>query len=570
MRSSIGKKIYFLYFVLIAAACGSMLFTNIDYDAEYQIAMAYRMIKGDGLITEMWEPHQTSAFLCALLMKIYMVVTGTTTGIVLYTQIVGLLIRGAIAWLLVKTVKSISDEKIALLVGAFYLLISPKEILTPDFSNMQLWFATLMLLTLWQYFKNKKRIYLVLAAVCLCVSVLAYPSFIIGYIAAVVILWKNSETFKQDMLLFTGVCVLIGGTFAGYLLISIGWDTIMKCLEHALAVEPTHTVGIFQKAKNHAFSILKISGMLVCVGMIGFVAENILRLAESCREKCRVRISWNRWLVISWYVLMFFFLVNILSVENRGGYAYPLVVIMVLGFCKRGLLSAQERLFFQMALWIGSMNLLATLMLSDAVFLQGVAYALLIICASLLPLYRWLNTSLSTDRGKLKKSYVCGMGLFLLLLIFRCIYIHIPMSGRGQIMSLASDLALIRSGPAIGIIADEEGVAKVRDSMAEWKDYVQEGDTIWILAEPVNTLSYLYEDVEVGAPSVMSTPTYSEVLEYYWELNPDKYPTVVIVASGFGELAWEMQTNQWVMNWLEEYEADEVIDGNYWRYYIKR
>ena len=68
----------------------------------------------------------------------------------------------------------------------------------------------------------------------------------------------------------------------------------------------------------------------------------------------------------------------------------------------------------------------------------------------------------------------------------------------------------------------------------------------------------------------MSTPTYSEELLYYWELNPDKYPDVVIVASSFGELAWEMRCNEWLMNWLEEeYCADEVIDGNYWRYYFK-
>ena len=91
------------------------------------------------------------------------------------------------------------------------------------------------------------------------------------------------------------------------------------------------------------------------------------------------------------------------------------------------------------------------------------------------------------------------------------------------------------------------------------------------MGHPVDTLGYLYEDVEVGAPTVMSTPTYTEDLLYYYELNPEKYPDVIVVASSFGETAWELQSNDWLMNWLEsEYQPDEVVDGNYWKYYVKR
>ena len=86
MNNSIKKSTYFIYFSLLVLTCISFVFTNIGYDSEYQLAMAYRMIQGDSLITQMWEPHQTSAFLCAILMKLYIWITGTTTGIVLFTQ----------------------------------------------------------------------------------------------------------------------------------------------------------------------------------------------------------------------------------------------------------------------------------------------------------------------------------------------------------------------------------------------------------------------------------------------------------------------------------------------------
>ena len=72
MKSCSEKRIYFIYFILILGACISFVFTNISYDAEYQLAMAYRFIKGDKMIVQMWEPHQTSAFLCTFFMKIYL------------------------------------------------------------------------------------------------------------------------------------------------------------------------------------------------------------------------------------------------------------------------------------------------------------------------------------------------------------------------------------------------------------------------------------------------------------------------------------------------------------------
>ena len=219
-------------------------------------------------------------------------------------------------------------------------------------------------------------------------------------------------------------------------------------------------------------------------------------------------------------------------------------------------------------MWISIMSLVSTLILSDHAFLQAVPYMLVAVSVSVLPLYRWHEEI--KENISAKKWFALGIHVYLLLLIFRALFIHIPMYGRDQICSVLDDLALIRSGPAIGIITDEDGAARQRDSMKEWELYIREGDTIWIVGEPVDTMGYLYKDVEVGAPSVMSTPTYNSELLYYWELNPDKYPDVVILASGFGNLTLELLGNEWLMGWLEnEYQAETVMDGNYWRYYFK-
>jgi hypothetical protein len=227
-----------------------------------------------------------------------------------------------------------------------------------------------------------------------------------------------------------------------------------------------------------------------------------------------------------------------------------------------------ERRTYTTAFLIAIGNLVATLILSNHDFIQDAPYAMLIYCVSALPLYK-LYLSIKDDLH-LQKAFKICVYAFLFLLAVRCVYIHVPITGRGQISAITEDYAFIRSGPAIGIYTNQEGAAMQRDSMEEWETYINDGDKIWILGDPVDTLGYLYKNVEVAAPTVMSTPSYNETLLYYWELNPDKYPDVIILSSGFGELSWDLLKNNWLMDWIEdEYKPAMVVDGNYWRYYYR-
>lgn len=63
-----------------------LIFVDYTMDEEYQIVMAYRNLQGDTLFGTMWEPHQTSAFVCAVLLRLYTAITGTTTGVVLFLR----------------------------------------------------------------------------------------------------------------------------------------------------------------------------------------------------------------------------------------------------------------------------------------------------------------------------------------------------------------------------------------------------------------------------------------------------------------------------------------------------
>lgn len=95
--------------IIMLAALGLLtmkyIFVDFGIDAEFQIIMSYRLAMGDTLFSQMWEPCQTSAFLGAFFIKLYMWLFHTTTGLVLYMQIIGVLLDLGVASLLFQTVK---------------------------------------------------------------------------------------------------------------------------------------------------------------------------------------------------------------------------------------------------------------------------------------------------------------------------------------------------------------------------------------------------------------------------------------------------------------------------------
>ena len=51
---------------LSAVAVVRSLIIGLDIDEQYAVTLAYRIARGDILVKEVWEPHQTSALLPAL------------------------------------------------------------------------------------------------------------------------------------------------------------------------------------------------------------------------------------------------------------------------------------------------------------------------------------------------------------------------------------------------------------------------------------------------------------------------------------------------------------------------
>ncbi len=212
-----GLKTLFLVLSMLAAV--KMLFVGFGLDEEYQVVMAYRNAFGDRLFFDMWEPHQSSAFLCTILMKPYLAMFGTT-GVALYLKLWGTLFHLGVSIYLYRVLRVMIGREYAGLLGVIYCNTIPKQIILPEFGIMQVWFYTLLSLFLIQYYQCGQKIrYLALASLALMLCVLSYPSCLILYPFTLIWIARLSGRGRwRDMGIVTLICGLGGAGYLGMLL----------------------------------------------------------------------------------------------------------------------------------------------------------------------------------------------------------------------------------------------------------------------------------------------------------------------------------------------------------------
>ncbi len=196
-KQKITNTIKLLIFVGVIATIIKSIFTEYGYDASYHLAMSWRHINGDRMFREMWEPHQTSAFMLDVLMSIYRMIVPTMTGVALYLQITGTIFFIVITVILYICLKKRLDRNISEIVCMILLMARPKGVLLIEFSNLLILSSTLLLASLIiQYCSDNlhsKTMLAVLQALLSFAMMLAYPSCAIVAVFMVVLHFRHSK-----------------------------------------------------------------------------------------------------------------------------------------------------------------------------------------------------------------------------------------------------------------------------------------------------------------------------------------------------------------------------------------
>lgn len=574
------KKWLFIIIGGIIFAGLKNIFTDFDMDCEYAIAMSYRMARGDHMVAQMWEPHQTSAFLNAFFIKIYLLLTGTTTGIVVYLNTIGLLVKSGVAVVFYQTFKKCCNNVLLILICTFFMLVNAKNYLILDYSNMMIYFSVLLCCMLFACMQRRSEgkkalLFLTLSAVCFCMEVLSYPSSIILFPFILGLIYRYSETKWRDMTGFSAVCAVFGGCYLLFLVAQAGgWEHFLFCIRQILTGDHAHSLQkVSEKGMLYFEEILRVAVLAVILLIFTFLVGALffrIGVIKGNRKRQYIKIFFLMAFVLYFAEAFMKFDTPALMLKYNYLHMAIYIPILLLAFCLVKYCSDEEKMMYRIGMEISVWSSIAVLLLTNWTFLTTMAYLILAVMMSILPIGKYLERAVSAEENRKAEGSptLCNRAMircygiivvFLGVVFFRNFFIYSPViSVHVNVLEIRN---VVKSGPAIGIFSDYIGPHTMNCNLEDWREYIRKGDRVLIVGN--NTIGYLYEDTEIAIDSTICTPTYDEKLLRYWELNPWKKPNVVVVNCWFGEL---MVTDEWIVQWIEE-NFEEYVDGTYLRFY---
>ena len=573
MKGKRNKWHLLLIFFSVLASL-KMIFFAFGLDEEYQLVMAYRNARGDRLFLDMWEPHQSSAFLCTLLMKPWLALFGTS-GIVVYLRFCGTLLHLGVSIYLYRTLKTFlclidtdtsawpiaRRKEEAWLLALIYFNTVPKQIILPEFGIMQVWFYTLFSLFLLRCYtqEQKRRHYLVLAALALVLNILSYPSCLILFpFALILVIRFSGKDGWRDAGVFTLVCALCGAGYLGMLFTYTSPAELFSTLSHILAGDITHSLAPGDKLLTSLGDIFYLAALWAgCLAL----SAGICKWKKLCREAffCLSAILACGLELFYWVVL-------------RQG--YEMMQIHLIAFALAGLCAYSGKQIEENG--SAKVNLLRCLMLGALLSLLAVVYLTDLTLAASVPhampaaFFGAVLLLLRCDKANASQTRhnwaLAALTVWCLTAIFGKGYSL--RSGVGYDNILQSG-GILKKGPAAGTVSTYMGAYIYNRDYEDWQTLLQDGDRVLIMVDQVmslGTIQYLFKDVEISHYSIVNPTAYDERLPEYWELFPEKEPNVIIVDCWYGELMTE--PDSWMMRYIEEdFGYTQVSDGSYIRVY---
>ena len=121
------RKNSILPLILVLVCAAVMLrsaFTGLEIDEEYALSLGYRLVSGDRLFYDMWEPHQLSSLPAAALLAMFIGITGGTTGVLVFFRLVVLACKAGMSCVFYREFRRDLGKPAALLAalaGSFWV-----------------------------------------------------------------------------------------------------------------------------------------------------------------------------------------------------------------------------------------------------------------------------------------------------------------------------------------------------------------------------------------------------------------------------------------------------------------
>lgn len=548
-----GRKFWLVILILaLAAYTVKNIFVGADIDEGYGIMVGYRLAKGDRLLLEMWEPHQTSAIFTALFIRPFLLLTGGVDFLNLYLRVVFFIVHGLIAVFFYRTLRRTKpdlDRNGAVLMALLFYVTSPKSIFVPEYSNLHLWFFVLMVLCLMRYYcpgsADRGRLrYLMLAGACLACDVLAYPSMAVLFVFCVgFILLRPVGSRWKECLVYAAPCVLGAAVFLGYLLSYMEPGQILETVQYVLG-ESSHQVPLLAKLLDWAGSFGRMAVLMIGAAGIAWVLKKVF-------PGWKVPFSLWTFLVLMVFQVGFWLFGSFNAIHPQ--ILYPAVSLAgIVCYCRSG---KREKAGFYVIL-LTFVSYFAVLALSNWSPILLNPYLFMGMVGGLLC---W-SSYLEAHAGEYKKGLLSLLCLILVLgNAFG--YCYLIIGGDESHSPIYNVRGYNHRGLRAGIFTSYMTAYRYNQNAEIWAEAVPEGSRV-LYVGPSQFYCMLGDCIQ-SCPDTISSLVYDERLTEYWKRNPDRYPDVVVVESWFGEIR-TVEEDSFIMQWIRnDFKPSKVVEYPY-------
>ena len=532
-------RLLWILSILINIKCA---FVDYCADSGYAVAMAYRLIHGDGLLQKMWEPHQSSAFLIAGFLKLYETVFGTVDGVVLFLHFIGMILFGLTAAFVVSTMKKYTDSTLAEIMGMTVFLLRAKLVQLPDYANLTVIFSVITFLLLIRFiFSEAENLkILVLSALMLCLAVVVYPSNVVQIVPYLIILAKYTKKKARNISVSLITCISAGLLTLIPFVIKLGFRGFISALQSILA-------GDGHSTQRPYLGLSYFYEFFICLG----IALLCVLLALALKRWFDGFVFFS----VSFFVLLFgtkfLFELLHLSFFGFGMWSFEMAaaaVAIIAGFIGIKQTEGKERIIYTSGILLSIGAFLAVMIFTNMPFLTIFGYMHLAVIVSFIPIDKYFRSKKNT--AKVSPIVLC------------CLFIIAAFQATANWTNV---LGMIPSGPRMGLREYRGECSRLEEEVSEYRANVSESDSVLIIpGYNYDPIDYVYVNSKISTPNTTSTPGFYPVLSDYWNKYPDMVPTVVAVPKRKGVVSADLY--EWnELKYAKEYELS--YDGNSWQFY---
>lgn len=256
MKSKVQQKDIFMLLGIIGVIIFSIWKAHYGLggkDVSFYLNIPYRMIHGDVLFWDEWNLAQLSSFLLYPIMKIYMLIVGTTESMMLHFRYIYIIINSIIALIIYSRIRKFGN--ISVIVVIIYALFSPFNHTMLSYNSMGMMFGFLGVVLL---ATSNKNITFFLSGGCYAIATLCQPLLALVFIIASVIILvycfaKKKKTVIYQWLIFTSACLLLAMPVFVYFVINVGIERLLLCLPGMtmdLSAEHSVDLNLISSMKN--------------------------------------------------------------------------------------------------------------------------------------------------------------------------------------------------------------------------------------------------------------------------------------------------------------------------------